>query len=718
MNHNRFLWLHWTLPSAVVVLLLWLPFGFSLQGLIEEWDVLRMFTESGVTPNVNQTSQFDAQWLRPLTVLPHAIAYLIDSDSFQAWHWMQIGALLVKGIAATYLAASITGSIRWGTFLGLLVILYPADTMQLSFRSLHINVSLALVLAATALLIYAQDLKAGIPRWTIVIAAVVLLLSAQLMYEVAFALTTLPGFVLWCMNGFSGMRARISDPPLPTAAWICSSAAYVLYATAGFALRTGSYQQDLTEGRTLRSIVVDGIPRLFDVGLLRAMVGGWVDASQIASGEFHNYAYLLLFGLVCCIFVALAPPRGLNGLPTRSAPLDAEGVSRMAATGLILLVVGYAPYLFSRYHIVISQRTFLFATPGAALLVLAAVLTICRFSKLTAGIAVAYLLTIGAAAQLFQFQHYVDISVRQQKILRTIVENLSVDSNKKTIVILDYSNSLSHTWLLRDHLKRALTYLQNESFSSVQICLMPSNDWQARDSIARTGRCIDDRDRWIFEGPAPLVDVASENVIITVPKSEAFVLTISPEGEIAGSSEIGLRQIQLAQGDSPQARRYQNILKRADWPFKMHMFAPREALDTYQWDFGTWWSLEKPTRGHGWREAEWLFGYFHRDAVAWKTERSASLMFDFSPKDDLYLLTADFSAILNAKIKDSLRIKVNQQELHGKWQQNGSFEALIPKGLLRHQSNTIELNSDVDSNYYDLSVQLTNIKVRPIGQTQ
>lgn len=35
-------------PSLVLLILLWLPFGFSIGALIEEWDVLSYFTSSGV----------------------------------------------------------------------------------------------------------------------------------------------------------------------------------------------------------------------------------------------------------------------------------------------------------------------------------------------------------------------------------------------------------------------------------------------------------------------------------------------------------------------------------------------------------------------------------------------------------------------------------------------------------------------------------------------
>lgn len=706
-------WLGLMLPPAILILLLWLPFGFSLQGLIEEWDVLRMFTQSGVMLFVKPDSGLEGQWLRPLTVLPHAIAYLLDQDSFNAWHWLLIAALVVKGASASYLGLTIARSLRWGTFFGLLVLLYPADTMQLSFRSLHINVSLALLLLASAMLVRAQDLTSRTARWLIAIASSLILLIAQLMYEVAFALMALPLIVLWCRSGTHETLREVRTRPAPTVGWGLAAIAYAIYAIAGVTLRSDSYQQNLTEGRSFRSILEQAVPRLFDVGIPRALIGGWFDAWRIAVTEFDGFIYLFIFGLVCSLCVFLSPTFSRRSDSHSWRLLQGKTILRIAIAGVVLLMLGYAPYLFSRYHIVISQRTFLFAAPGAALVILAVILAIRRLSTVLAYVVVFLLLTIGGAAQLYQFQHYVNISLGQQKLLRSIVENVNYTPGK-SLLVLDYSNQLSHTWFLRDHLRRALTYLYGKPFLQVQICLMPGGDWQERDTFARTGHCVEEIDNWRLVGPMPLSGSSGGSPVERVlSKADTLTVSISPDGAVTGTADPTLRQRQLALADTEEARRYRGVLKPWPWPLDMGMFQPTIHRDRYRWDFGTWWSLEVPTRGSGWREAEWPFGYLHRDAVAWKTKEESRLMFDMSPRDSIYRLRGHFSVILSESIKRSIQIKLNGHDLPLAWHDGGRFEAEIPRGLLRPLSNTIEFNSSVDHSYYDLSAQLTDFELTP-----
>lgn len=89
---------------AVVVLplltvaVLWIPFGFSLGGLVEEWGFLELFARKGVFYIINDAT-LPGQRTRPLHVLPQALAYTLDSDLFFYWHIIQAITLTVKGAA-------------------------------------------------------------------------------------------------------------------------------------------------------------------------------------------------------------------------------------------------------------------------------------------------------------------------------------------------------------------------------------------------------------------------------------------------------------------------------------------------------------------------------------------------------------------------------------------------------------------------------------------
>ncbi|VTU13731.1 hypothetical protein SRS16CHR_00737 [Variovorax sp. SRS16] len=719
MNLMRRPWLSFALPPTILVLLLWLPFGFSLHGLIEEWGVLGIFSNTGPVLFVKAHSVLEAHRLRPLTVFAHAIGFLLDRDSFDGWHWVLIATLVLKGAAASYLAAFATRSPRWGVFFGLLVLLYPADTMQLSFRSQHINLSLAALMLGAALLVRAQGQRTGWVRWISVLVGASCILAAQMMYEVALMMVVLPLFVLWCRIGTRPTWLEVRKNPAPTLAWIAAALAYVLFVLYASASGGAAYQETITDRHSPFKLLFHALPRLFDVALVRALVGGWYDAWGMGVKEFHRYGYLFAFGLICSACVVVFPRNEQTAPP-------ADGVAgrfserhlrlRLVISGLILLMLGYVPYLFSGSHVLISQRTFLFATFGAALVVVAVVMSLARVSKLLACAAVVFFMTAGAAAQLYQFHHYVNISEAQRKVLRAIVENFNGDmQGGKTLVILDYSNQLSHTWLLRDNLDSALTYLYDKPISLPDICLMPDGDWQRLDSIGRSGRCIEDSQNWTFKAAGPLPNTATPPAAdIVRPKSRVIQIVINEDGSVVPDRALDAYREQLASADTPAARRYRNILNPVPQRVHLDLFKAVTPGASYRWDFGDWWSLEQPFRGTGWREADWsAIGYLHHDAAAWKSQEKSRLLFEILPVDKAYRLTGHFDMVRNAAIKDSISVRVNDVRVPLVWSPPYKFGAEIPEGTLRAGTNTIEFDSSVDNTFYDLSARLSEIEIRP-----
>lgn len=152
-------WSSIILAPLATVAFIWMPFGFELGGLIEEWIILDLFTKHGVFFFTTPSSPLPDQSLRPLTIIPHAISYWLDSNSFFYWHVLLIFSLCLKGISLGFIGAKITKSIHWGALLGVIGIIHPADTMQLCFRSFHINLALGLFLFAGCLVLFAYEQK-------------------------------------------------------------------------------------------------------------------------------------------------------------------------------------------------------------------------------------------------------------------------------------------------------------------------------------------------------------------------------------------------------------------------------------------------------------------------------------------------------------------------------------------------------------------------------
>ena len=71
---------------VLTILFIWLPFGFELNGLFEEWIILDLFRTHGLFFFATHSSPLPDQSLRPLTILPHAIAY-----------WMEMNLVILLG---------------------------------------------------------------------------------------------------------------------------------------------------------------------------------------------------------------------------------------------------------------------------------------------------------------------------------------------------------------------------------------------------------------------------------------------------------------------------------------------------------------------------------------------------------------------------------------------------------------------------------------------
>jgi len=150
-----------------------------------------------------------AHALRTLTIFPHALAYILDPNTFNYWHVLLIIALVIKGWALSVITTRITGALRWGMLASILVIIFPADTMQLSFRSLHINWSLSLTLLASVIFLHALDQKNQVRSFTLSTLSSMLLAAGCAMSEVSLMLATFPALAIFIQIGFKNIIPNI-----------------------------------------------------------------------------------------------------------------------------------------------------------------------------------------------------------------------------------------------------------------------------------------------------------------------------------------------------------------------------------------------------------------------------------------------------------------------------------------------------------------------------
>ncbi|WP_422505262.1 hypothetical protein [Stenotrophomonas sp. GZD-301] len=710
-------WGFLVLPCAVMVALLWLPFGFSITGLIEEWDVLALFTLRDPFIWVSPDGPLTAHRLRPLTVAPHAIGYLLDPNSFAYWHVLLIGSLMLKGIGASLMGWWLTRSRRWAAVLGLLVVFYPADTMQLSFRSFHIDWSISLSLLGVALCAYAYTLQKTWQRALAMVLAVPCAVLATFAYEAALTFVVVPLLLLYARFGVRGALAKVNGHRVVSAAWIVGiliNIGYVLYAKG-----SGDTYQAALMGPSVQIDVVDRLQRVGGIGFGRALVGAWLDATAITWFEYRTHLYLALS--TCLVGVAVwRSSRALPGEnPTADIVAPSTSLVRMAVAGLVMIGLGYLPFAASLPHLQISQRTFLGAAPGAALVCVAVLVAFTRRSWGLGVVLTASALIVAFAAQMFQFDHYRRLSVAQQTLLGDIVSNAPPFKLDQTLVIVDKRDQLNDVWMVREGMVMALTYLYDRPIERPVICSPSGNVWQFPNAEGRLGTCEETETGWTLT-EAPLVSAPDkEPRTLKVNREKTVVVTLEADGTTTSSASqedlVAYRRM-LETGHAPLAERYRHILRPSAWPLAFDQFRTARSSDRFRWDFGRWWSMEEPTRGAGWAAGGWTING-HKvpvwRSVAWKIQPEATLQFDLLPGPRPYTLTARILQLVPPTTPESIKLRVNDRLIAVQWKDPTTLSADVPADALRIGTNVIAFDSPVSKDATPLSFLVDWVTLDP-----
>ena len=518
------------------------------------------------------------------------------------------------------------------------------------------------------------------------------------MYELTLLLAPLPFMLMWALGGLAPTLRHVRARWQITGIWLATAAVCVGYILFVLLTAKVTYQEVVTGGRQhVLSTLKTTLPMLFSVGFVRALADGWVDAVRVAVQDIRNPAYLLVVALVsaCAVWLTGKNDRKDFGRPWR-----------IALIGAVALALGYCPFLLSPSHLGITQRTFLFAAIGAALIFGAALVALSRRSVWTASILAVLLIALGTAQQLYQFREYGALHDRQRTALRTIVEQVQDVPPGKTLLVLDESQQINHTWMLQQLVPSALTYLTGQPVRVAQVCLMPNHVWSNRDAFGREGSCIEGPDSWTFKSDAPFAPGVAP-ISITVPKSDIVVARIRPDATAPNTPEVARNRAALLQGNSVLARRYRGVLQPDSWPFRI--LGDDSVLSTHRWDFGRRWSLEQAEPGSGWGEAAWIYRPFQQKSVAWMNRPTASLVFPLAPAATQYELRVRLSESFGGPVT----VKINGQVLTSLIVPGGlSIAAIVPPSALKAGMNTLTFEAPVNQ-VNGFAMQVDRIELQP-----
>lgn len=710
------------LPAAIALLLVWMPFGFSITGLIEEWQVLSVFTGYGDALFwVGADGPMPHHRLRPLTILPHAVAFALDPDSFFYWHVLLYCGLLLKSIAAALLGWWLTHSRRWSVVLALLVLFHPADTMQFSFRAFHINWSVAMALMGLVACAYAQTLVAGWQRAVATALALLFAVTASLTYEAA--LLFVPGvyLLLYARFGIRGAWQLVKTRPIVNALWILAAAANAVYIL--YVLKVGgTYQQALVPSEA-QIHLNDRLERVVSIGYGRSLFGGWLDAIDMLRFEYRNYTYLVVAGVIGFAAACFAVRASRAAAPSVEVSASAASLPRIALAGLVLILLGYLPFVVSFHHLSVSQRTFLGAIPGASLVTLTVLIALSRRANGFGIILSLASVLLGFAATLFQFDHYRRISNMQHAVLGDIVEHMPPPAPGRTLMIIDERNAFNGDWMLLANVQASLNYLYATQLTNVTVCQPYNEAWFQTNAEGTLGTCEENEEGWKLR-PAPLSTGASTGEAISVSRDSADVVRLKFDGSTETSEAADFidnqrlidHQRLLVSGEDAVSRRYRNILRPSTWIFQNTMFRNTEGGSDFNWSFGRWWSMDLPVHGGGWVPAGWTYSAAYLPvwkSYNWASAPHTSLQFDLSPSLATYELKVAAPALGGGVSPSDLKISLNGHVLDAEWIDGFGYAASVPSNLLVRGQNQLEFESSVPRERGHLLILVDWISLSP-----
>lgn len=551
--------------------------------------------------------------LRPLTVAPFAVAHWLSPQSFVGWDILLGLSLVLKAVAMASIVFRLGRNVFIAALAAALSILFPADTMQMSLRAIHQLWGIGLSLGGIALVLTALDRQTTLWRTLLAVAATIAFVAGGLIYEAGYLLAPAPLLILWA----SGETRKALG--WPTAIWLAGLAAASIYLL--IMLRSPTlYQQGVTGnvGRTAETLA-ENLPKLFTIGLYRVFLHGWYDGARMLIASLPATWPWAAGALLAFVGAALALRR--QAMPARTF--------KWVAAGVLLAVLGYAPYLTAESHLLITQRTYNYAALGGTIAVVGLLYSVWRRWPAAGKVFAGLLLAAGLGGQWGQVEHYTNLSFRQANILANLVEANPAPPAGKTILVIDRSGSLNHEWLLKGGLLQgALTALYGRPVTSMT-CVEPGLIWAA---FATTpagvpGRCVEDADSWRF-------GVGLERSI-RISKSD--ILTVVVEPDLTAHALDGV----AATPSEAQRKRWASILGCRTENGGCTYDPP--VSDRFRYDFGDWWSLEHAPWGAGWAEAHWTPPAWQPISAAPLMSDRGQLWFKLHPRERDYRLVINFA---------------------------------------------------------------------------
>ncbi len=266
----------------VFLLLLYLPFGFDGIGHWEEW-VINAYFEG-------RPSKLSAEVLtRFWSIVPHALAYIINSESFAGHHFVNLFMLWGKLALLYGILRKLRFAPLYAFLVTLLYMVYPVNSMLLSLRSMPMHFSMLGLLAAFYL---ALDYQTRPSRLAIIGMWLGLLFNIG-SNESGYALILLLPLLFWYHK-----RLPHRDNIGLTISWFLFPACKGIYVLLLASHRTVFYGRDLLDVEAGGQSLAMAVGRILsDLAAIygTSFVSSWVDAiTSLQQSPWLGWVALLL----------------------------------------------------------------------------------------------------------------------------------------------------------------------------------------------------------------------------------------------------------------------------------------------------------------------------------------------------------------------------------------------------------------------------------------
>lgn len=622
INSFRPFWIWSGLVGALSVLLLWYQFGFSLGGMIEEYDLLRAIARHpnfwNSFPGNPMSESFAA---RPFQITPFYIAHAIDSQSFLGFHILLIAACFLKVIAGASIGYFLFRNRMYAAAMGMLFLMFPADTQQMSFRTINISVAIAFMVCGVALAIRGVVAATPKKRWASIAGSVFCSVIAVLIYEPMLFLYSLPPLLLFARYGFWSSTKVLLNRRKYIVAWLIGPLVNVAYLYYAIAFYKSAYQIGVTQGGTVASILRNS-HYLVESGAYRVFYESWVFSWQTLLYGTAHYRFLILAAVAIVVTLAL-----LARIP--SAPMRAERLYRYIFVGLVASAVAYMPFMVSEAHMVITQRTFMAVALGASFIFVSVIARIFYRSAALGCTVLSGFIFLGLIGQLYQFDQYTRMYTGTVRPYMSLVAD-QTDATKKVHLIFDSSGLGGHMGgMFYSKVQNGPAVRRGDS-SSVYILCMDEKLSQFK----VFSNCKLSEGEWTITGYG--------NVSQQISASDVQVIKVSDDfNDTYRSSSVTWHDL----GSFSQE--------------KSIFFPLHRAPESYVCVADSDWGYSRFCRGSGWADGMLNHGYFTHDNFFIAMSPDASFLFSLTAAHTDYVLQIETLAGINPDILSGLKLLVN-----------------------------------------------------------